>query len=116
MVHVELASRLLGELGSAVDLRYNPDKLALFRGAALVMRVFCVGEAVSIPILRASWQQADGGLGAISAGCGRCRSRRRRHRRRVRPHQRQPWRWLTGLDAGVDLLRDCPPRARQRRD
>lgn len=68
IVHVELAARLLTELGGAVDLRYDPEQLgarpkpgpdALFRAAEQMMRVFCVGEAVSIPILRASWLHAD---------------------------------------------------------
>lgn len=68
VVHVELAARLLQELGGAVELRYDPERLgpvpspgrdALMRAAELMMRVFCVGEAVSIPILRASWQHAE---------------------------------------------------------
>ena len=68
MVHVELAARLLQELGGAVDLRFDPAKLVPPRAADLdpllacaetMVRVFCVGEAVSIPILRASWQHAE---------------------------------------------------------
>ncbi len=68
MVHVELAARLLQELGGAVDLRFDPERLVPPKAAGLdpllacaetMVRVFCVGEAVSIPILRASWLHAE---------------------------------------------------------
>ncbi len=67
IVHVELCARLLAELGGAAPLLYEPDRLGvtgresarpLLRSAEVVMRVFCVGEAVSIPILRASARHA----------------------------------------------------------
>lgn len=68
IVHVELCARLLDELGGAVTLKHDPDRLAphppehlepLLRCAVLITRVFCVGEAVSIPILRTSAERAE---------------------------------------------------------
>jgi hypothetical protein len=68
MVHVELCARLATELGGAVKVMHDPDALirrpdpALsprLRAAELVVRNFCVGEAVSIPILRASCKAAE---------------------------------------------------------
>jgi hypothetical protein len=65
LVHVELCARLADELGGAVAVMHDPVNLirrpapALsprLRAAELVVRNFCVGEAVSIPILRASWK------------------------------------------------------------
>ncbi len=67
MVHVEMCARLAAELGGATPLMHDPAHLvphpapdlpALLRAAELVIRVFCVGEAVSIPLLRASAQAA----------------------------------------------------------
>ena len=63
VVHVELCSRLLHELGGAMTLMHNPDAMTppidedlepLVKCAETIIRVFCVGEAVSIPILRSS--------------------------------------------------------------
>ena len=68
VVHVELCGRLVAELGGAMELRHDPASLVprlkpgldpLLQCAEIMMRVFCVGEAVSIPILRASWQHAE---------------------------------------------------------
>lgn len=67
MVHVELCCRLLAELGGPVRLVHEPDKLtmpvsdpptAFLRAAELVMRIFCVGEAASIPILHSGWKNS----------------------------------------------------------
>ncbi|MEO6952781.1 MAG: ferritin-like domain-containing protein [Polyangia bacterium] len=68
MVHVELCARLAGELGGPVRVMHDAGKLVRepkaglspkLACAELVVRNFCVGEAVSIPILRASWKAAD---------------------------------------------------------
>jgi len=64
MVHVELCARLVAELGGAVTLMHDPRELvtepareapALMQAAELIVRNFCVGEALSIPVLRGSW-------------------------------------------------------------
>ena len=61
MAHVELASRMTLELGGATEIRYvpsevmrdpDPDLPNLLRAADMVVRFFCVGEALSIPLLR----------------------------------------------------------------
>lgn len=65
LVHVELCARLAMELGGGIDLRHDPDALVtdadasrppLVRAAELVVRFFCVGEALSIPLLRGTWR------------------------------------------------------------
>ncbi len=67
MVHVELCARMAMELGGATALRHDPDHMlveadpalpALLRASAMVTRFFCVGEALSIPLLRATWHAA----------------------------------------------------------
>jgi hypothetical protein len=67
MVHVEMCARLTAELGGATPLLHPAGALVphprgdlppLLRAAELVVRVFCVGEAVSIPLLRGSWRSA----------------------------------------------------------
>jgi hypothetical protein len=67
LVHVELCARLAMELGGGAPLLHDPARLApgplaearpLLRAADLVVRVFCVGEAVSIPLLRGTWRAA----------------------------------------------------------
>lgn len=64
MVHVELAARMAMALGGAAPLHFDPDTLMIdadpslppfLRAAELVVRNFCVGEAVSIPLLRGTW-------------------------------------------------------------
>jgi hypothetical protein len=61
MAHVELCSRMTLELGGATEIRYVPtevvrdpasDLSSLMRAADMVVRFFCVGEALSIPLLR----------------------------------------------------------------
>jgi hypothetical protein len=67
LVHVELCSRLAGELGGGVPLAYDPTALIedpgagcdpLLRASHLVVAYFCVGEALSIPLLHGTWQAA----------------------------------------------------------
>ncbi len=64
MVHVELCSRMAMEIGGGTELRFDPDRLVLdadpklpplLRAAELVTRFFCVGEALSIPLIRGTW-------------------------------------------------------------
>ena len=63
MVHVELCARLAEELGGGAPLAHDPRRLidepdpslpVLQQAAELVVRNFCVGEALSIPLLRGS--------------------------------------------------------------
>jgi hypothetical protein len=67
VVHVELCSRLATELGGGVEMAYDPTALIddpgageepLMRAAHLVVAYFCVGEALSIPLLHGTWKQA----------------------------------------------------------
>jgi hypothetical protein len=67
MVHVELCARMAMELGGGTEIVHDPDQLvldgdrsvsALTRAAELVVRFFCVGEALSIPLLRGTWHAA----------------------------------------------------------
>jgi hypothetical protein len=67
VVHVELCARMAMELGGGTELVHDPDGLCLdidrslpplLRAADLVTRFFCVGEALSIPLLRATWKAA----------------------------------------------------------
>lgn len=67
VVHVELCARLAGELGGAVELAYDPEALIgdvgagaepLLRASHLVVAFFCVGEALSIPLLHGTWKAA----------------------------------------------------------
>lgn len=67
MVHVECAARMAMELGGAADLRHDPDDMIveappglppLTRAADMIVRFFCVGEALSIPLLRGTWKAA----------------------------------------------------------
>lgn len=60
MVHVELCARLAAELGGGAELAYDPDGLIedlgagdppILRAAHLVVAYFCIGEALSIPLL-----------------------------------------------------------------
>lgn len=68
IVHVELCARMAMELGGGTELVHDPDDLCLdrdpalsplLRAADLVTRFFCVGEALSIPLLRATWKAAE---------------------------------------------------------
>lgn len=67
MVHVELCARMAMELGGGTEIVHDPDAMilgpdpeatALMRAAECAVRFFCVGEAVSIPLLRATWHVA----------------------------------------------------------
>jgi hypothetical protein len=67
LVHVELCSRLAMELGGGTEIIHDatfmthdppPDLHPLVRAADLVVHNFCVGEALSIPLLRGTWHAA----------------------------------------------------------
>jgi hypothetical protein len=67
MVHVELCARMAMECGGGTEIRYDPDEVILdaardlpplLRAAECAVRFFCVGEAISIPLLRATWHAA----------------------------------------------------------
>jgi len=67
LVHVELCSRMAMELGGGTEIIHDPhalvvdadeDRRPLVRAADLVVRCFCVGEALSIPLLRGTWKAA----------------------------------------------------------
>jgi hypothetical protein len=67
IVHVELCARMAMELGGGTEIRHDPDALfteadaslpPLLRAADMVVRFFCVGEALSIPLLRGTWRAA----------------------------------------------------------
>ncbi len=67
LVHVELCSRMAMELGGGTEIVHDPDHLVadadanlspLVRASELVVRFFCVGEALSIPLLRGTWHAA----------------------------------------------------------
>ncbi|TMA44737.1 MAG: hypothetical protein E6J82_03675 [Deltaproteobacteria bacterium] len=67
ITHVELCSRLATELGGGAPLLHDPEQLVpkprpgtrpLFRAADLVVRIFCVGEAISIPLLHGTFRVA----------------------------------------------------------
>ncbi|TNF27350.1 MAG: hypothetical protein EP329_19610 [Deltaproteobacteria bacterium] len=69
MVHVELCARMAMELGGGTEIRYDPRRLVgrpaeagddpLLRAAHLVVAYFCVGEALSIPLLQGTWRAAE---------------------------------------------------------
>jgi len=65
MVHVELCSRLAMEFGGGASITYEPDAMVatvgqgqapLLRASHQVVAFFCVGEALSIPLLHGAWQ------------------------------------------------------------
>ena len=67
LAHVELCARMAMELGGGTEIRHDPDAMIvdpaaelppLVRAADAVVRFFCVGEAVSIPLLRGAWHAA----------------------------------------------------------
>jgi hypothetical protein len=67
MVHVELCARMAMECGGGTEIVFNPSQMvldpdpgerALVRAAECAVRFFCVGEALSIPLLRATWHVA----------------------------------------------------------
>ena len=68
MVHVEIYSRIAGELGGAVNFAYDQkgmigdygiDEHPIVQAAHLVVAYFCVGEALSIPLLHGTWQVSE---------------------------------------------------------
>jgi hypothetical protein len=68
MVHVELAARMAMEFGGGTEIVHdpkqmvlepNPDATPLMQAAECAVRFFCVGEAISIPLLRATWHIAE---------------------------------------------------------
>jgi hypothetical protein len=67
LVHVELCARMAMELGGGTEIVHDPDEMIvdapedlhpLLRASELVVRFFCVGEALSIPLLRGTWHAA----------------------------------------------------------
>ncbi len=67
LVHVELCARMAMELGGGTEVRHDPDQLILdpppelpplVRAGHMVVRFFCVGEALSIPLLHSTWKAA----------------------------------------------------------
>ena len=67
MVHVELCARMAMEFGGGTELVHDPKAMILgsdsslsplLQAAELIVRFFCVGEAISIPLLRATWHVA----------------------------------------------------------
>jgi hypothetical protein len=68
MVHVELAARMAMEFGGGTEIVHdpkqmvlepNPDATPFMQAAECAVRFFCVGEAISIPLLRATWHIAE---------------------------------------------------------
>jgi hypothetical protein len=64
MAHVELCARMAMELGGGTEIIHDPNAMILdvdpllsplMRAAECAVRFFCVGEAISIPLLRATW-------------------------------------------------------------
>src|SRR5262249_39663995 len=67
VVHAELCARMAMHLGGGTELRPEPDRLTedeggplspLLRATDLVTRIFCVGEAFSVPMLRGTWRSS----------------------------------------------------------
>ncbi len=67
IAHVELCARMTMELGGALAITHDPDNLVarpltdvdpVLRAADMIVRFFCVGEALSIPMLRGTWRAA----------------------------------------------------------
>jgi hypothetical protein len=68
MVHVELAARMAMEFGGGTEIVHDPKAMVLppdpdaspfMQAADCAVRFFCVGEAISIPLLRATWHIAE---------------------------------------------------------
>jgi hypothetical protein len=67
LVHVELCARMAMELGGGTEIQHDPDAVIvdpsdalppLLRAADMIVRFFCVGEALSIPLLKGTWHAA----------------------------------------------------------
>jgi hypothetical protein len=78
MAHVEMCARLAHELGGGTHVEHDPHYLIpspeadlppLLRASDCVVRYFCVGEALSIPLLHGTWQAAKHSL--VKAVLGR---------------------------------------------
>ena len=78
MVHVELCARMAMEIGGGTEIVHDPlamvldadpEASPLLRAAELVVRFFCVGEALSIPLLRGTWHAAQHPLPRAVLGC-----------------------------------------------
>ena len=68
MVHVELCARMAMECGGGTEIVHDPATMIvdaaeelspLMRAAELAVRFFCVGEALSIPLIRGTWHAAQ---------------------------------------------------------
>ena len=68
MVHVEICARMAMVAGGGTEIRHDPNDLfkdpppgltPLVRAADIVVRLLCVGEALSIPLLRGAWRAAQ---------------------------------------------------------
>jgi hypothetical protein len=68
MVHVELCARMAMEIGGGTEIIHDPTAMVLdadpalrplMQAAELVVRFFCVGEALSIPLIRGTWHAAQ---------------------------------------------------------
>jgi len=64
VVHVELCARVAEELGGGFPIKHDPrriapspdrDEPAILQAAEMIVAVYCVGEAFSVPILRGTW-------------------------------------------------------------
>jgi hypothetical protein len=71
LAHAEICARYVAELGGAVAMERDPDKSfiepsrslsPLMRAAELVVRYYCVSEAFSAPMIRASRRATTGRL------------------------------------------------------
>jgi hypothetical protein len=78
LVHVELCARMAMELGGGTEILYDPlavvteaspEHSPLLRASELIVRFFCVGEALSIPLLRGTWRAARHPLPRAVLGC-----------------------------------------------
>jgi hypothetical protein len=78
IVHVELCARMAMALGGGAELHYAESAICadgdralppLLRAAELVARNFCVGEALSIPLLHGAWLRATHPLAHAVLGC-----------------------------------------------
>src|SRR5579859_2012842 len=67
LVHVELCARMAMELGGGTEIQHDPHALIVdaaedlsprMRAADMIVRFFCVGEALSIPLLKGTWHAA----------------------------------------------------------
>jgi hypothetical protein len=79
LLHAELAARIVAWLGGAVALEVELGKLVrpaapgapVVRAAELIVRACCVGEALTVPVLKATRRALGGAAGPIFEGLGR---------------------------------------------